>query len=444
MTDVDRMDLPAVLGNVLEETDPDVLRSMVREMAHMLMEAEADGLCGAPKGIPSPDRVNYRNGYRERRWDTRAGTIKLAIPKLRKGTYFPGWLLERRKRSERALVAVVAEAYVHGVSTRKVDDVIRTLGIEGISKSQVSDLAKSLDEMVASFRNRRLDEHAYPYIWMDALVMKARECGCVVNVACVVAVGVTEHGHREVLGVDVITREDGAGWTAFLRELKARGVSGVQLVTSDAHCGLKDAIASTFVGARWQRCRTHFTRNVLTRVPKSAQGAVATLVRSIFEQGSAEEVWAQHRRVVEQLATSFPKAADMLIDAAEEVLAFTAFPEEHWRRIWSNNPQERLNRELRRRTDVVGIFPNRDAVIRLVGAVLIEQHDEWQVARRYLTIGSLEKLSRNAAEGALPQPPDSHTARRSQAGSRATKSRAKRGNPSTQTRTPAPKRQRSA
>jgi transposase-like protein len=402
MTDTETMSLLEFLRNRLESADTDTLREMVQFMAEGLMSAEADSLCGASYRSRDPERVTQRNGYRTRRWDTRAGSIQLAIPKLRRGSYFPEWLLEHRKRGERALVAVVAESYLRGVSTRKVDAVVRSLGIEGISKSQVSELAKSLDEMVETFRSRPLDAKAYPYVWLDALEVKCREAGRVVNVACVIAIGVRHDGHREVLGVDVFTTEDGAGWLAFLRGLVARGLKGVQLVTSDAHQGLKNAIG-TLRGASWQRCRTHFMRNLLARVPRSAQGAVATMVRSIFEQPDADEVWKQHGRIVEQLRGRFDQAAAMLEDAASEVLAFTAFPKDHWRRIWSNNPLERLNKEARRRTDVAGIFPNRAAVLRLVGAVLAEQHDEWQVARRYLTIGSLEKL-RAVSAPSLPPP----------------------------------------
>ena len=415
------MDLLERLRKSLDGAEPDALRDMVQFMAEGLMSAEADGLCGAPYGTPSAERSNYRNGYRERRWDTRAGSIQLAIPKLRKGSYFPEWLLEHRKRGERALVSVVTESYVLGVSTRKVDELVRSLGIDGISKSQVSELAKSLDEMVGAFRARPLEARAYPYVWLDALVLKCREHGRVVNVACVHATAMNDEGHREHLGLEVLTEETGAGWTAFLRGLVARGLKGVQLVCSDAHSGLKAAIGAVVPGASWQRCRTHFMRNLLTKVPRSAQAAVATLVRSIFEQPSAEEVWAQHGRVVEQLRANFPAAAELLQDTADEVLAFTAFPKEHWRRIWSNNPLERLNKELRRRTDVVGIFPNRPAIIRLVGAVLVEQHDEWQVARRYLTIGSLEKLRTAAAEAVpvgLPPARRASGARRAQAESR--------------------------
>lgn len=418
------MDLLERLRKGLEGAEPDVVRDMVQVMAESLMGAEVEGLCGAAYGTRSPNRTNQRNGYRERRWDTRAGSIPLAIPKLRRGSYFPDWLLEPRKRAERALVSVVAESYVLGVSTRKVDELVRTLGIEGISKSQVSELAKSLDEAVAAFRGRPLEARAYPYVCLDALVLKCREHGRVVNVACVHATAVNDEGHREHLGLEVLTEENGAGWTAFMRGLVARGLKGVQLVTSDAHEGLKAAIGAVLPGASWQRCRTHFMRNLLTRVPRSAQAPVATLVRTIFEQPSADEVWAQHARVVEQLRPNFPAAAELLEDTADEVLAFTAFPKEHWRRVWSNNPLERLNKELRRRTDVVGIFPNRPAIIRLVGAVLVEQHDEWQVARRYLTIGSLEKLqapASDAVQGALPAPRSRPSRRRAQAESRSPK-----------------------
>ena len=334
------------------------------------------------------------------------GTIELAIPKLRRGSYFPDWLLDPRRRAEKALVAVVAECYVRGVSTRRVDGLVKTLGIESLSKSQVSRMAAELDEMVNEFRNRPLDAGPYTYVWMDALTQKVREGGRIINVAVVIAVGVNRDGHREILGLDVITTEDGAGWLAFLRGLVARGLSGTSLVISDAHTGLVDAIASTLVGSTWQRCRTHYMRNLLTRVPKSAQSMVATLVRTIFEQPDAASVWAQHARVVEQLTERFPDAAAHLADAATDVLAFTGFPKEHWRQIWSNNPQERLNKELRRRTDVVGIFPNRDAVVRLVGAVLAEQHDEWAVARRYMGAEGLAKARLRIITGDLEEVTD--------------------------------------
>jgi len=347
--------------------------------------------------------VNHRNGFRQRPFDTRVGSVELAIPKLRRGSYFPEWLLDPRRRAEKALVAVVAECYVRGVSTRRVDGLVKTLGIESLSKSQVSRMAGELDEMVTQFRNRPLDAGPYTYVWMDALTQKVREGGRIINVAVVIAVGVNRDGHREILGLDVITTEDGAGWLAFLRGLVARGLAGTSLVVSDAHPGLVDAIASTLTGACWQRCRTHYMRNLLTRVPKSAQSMVATLVRTIFEQPDAASVWAQHGRVVDQLTERFPSAAEHLADAATDVLAFAGFPKEHWRQIWSNNPQERLNKELRRRTDVVGIFPNRDAVIRLVGAVLAEQHDEWAVARRYMAAEGLAKARLRIITGDLEE-----------------------------------------
>ncbi len=394
----------------LAEADPDLVRSMLQGFVETLMSAEASAVCNAGYGERTPGRVNVRNGYRVRDWDTRVGTIDLAIPKLRQGSYFPGWLLEPRRRAEQAMVAVVAQCYVEGVSTRRVDDVVKAMGIDGISKSQVSELARSLDVIVEAFRTRPLDAGPYTYVWVDALTQKVREGGRIVNVACVIATGVNIEGHREVLGVDVFTTEDGAGWTAFLRSLVARGLSGVQLVISDAHEGLKNAIAGVLPGASWQRCRTHFVRNLLTRVPKSAQAMVATLVRSIFEQPDADTTWAQHARVVEQLEERFPDAAVMLVDAAPDVLAFTAFPKEHWRQIRSNNPQERLNKELRRRTDVVGIFPNRSSMIRLVGAVLAEQHDEWAVARRYMSAESLTKARMRVIDGDLTDQPKEVTA----------------------------------
>src|SRR5579885_3550830 len=365
----------------LAEADPDLVRSMLAAFAEQLMAADAQAEGNGGYRERSPERTNRRKGYRNRAWDTRVGTIELAVPKLRQGSYFPQFLLEPRRRAEQAMVAVVAQCYVEGVSTRRVEDIAEAMGITSLSKSQVSELAKSLDARVDAFRHRPLDAGPYTYVWLDALSEKVREAGRIVNVAVVVAVGVNADGYREVLGVDVITTEDGAGWSAFLRSLVARGLTGVQLVISDAHEGLKAAIAGVLPGATWQRCRTHFVRNLLTRVPRSAQAMVATLVRSIFEQPDAETTWAQH------------------------VLAFTGFPKEHWRQIRSNNPQERLNKELRRRTDVVGIFPNRAAVIRLVGAVLAEQHDEWAVGRRYMSAESLAKARVRVVEGDAPNEP---------------------------------------
>jgi len=393
------MDPGGWLVKHLESEDGDLLREMIKTFAEVLMSAEAQAMCGAGYGEVTAERRNSRNGYRAREFDTRAGTIELAVPKLRKDSYYPGWLLTPRRRAEQALTQVVAQCYIEGVSTRRVDDIVRAMGIDGISKSQVSALAKSLDSQVEAFRSRPLDAGPYTYVWLDALTQKVREGGRIVNVACVVATGVNANGNREVLGMDVITTEDGAGWLAFLRSLVARGLSGVQLVISDSHEGLKTAIASVLAGASWQRCRTHAMRNLLTRVPKASQSMVATLVRTIFEQPDSKQVWAQHTRVVEQLQALFADAATMLTDMAGDLLAFTGFPVEHWSAIRSNNPQERLNKELRRRTDVVGLFPNRAAVIRLVGAVLAEQHDEWAVARRYMSAETLTKARMRVIDG---------------------------------------------
>ncbi|MEW5813768.1 MAG: IS256 family transposase [Actinomycetota bacterium] len=383
----------------VEQADTDLLREMVKLFCERVMSEEADAICGAPYGERSEERTNRRNGYRSRPWDTRTGTIDLAVPKLRSGSYFPDWLLEPRRRAERAFVQVVCESYVRGVSTRRVEGLVRTLGIERISKSRVSEMAKELDHQVQAFRTRPLDGGPYTYLWLDALTQKVREGGRIANVACVIATGVNAAGAREILGLDLHTSEDGAGWTAFLRGLVARGLRGIRLVISDAHPGLVDAVASTLPGSSWQRCRTHFLRNLLTQVPKSAGPFVATIVRSIFAQPDAPTTHAQHERVVEQLADRFPAAAEMLADAGPDILAFTGFPQPHWRQIWSNNPQERLNREIRRRTDVVGIFPDRPSVIRLVGMVLAEQHDEWAVVRRYMSAESLAKARLEVIDG---------------------------------------------
>ena len=364
---------------------------MVQDFAEALMGAEADALCGAAYGERSPERVNIRNGYRERDWDTRVGSIELQIPKLRQGSYFPDWLLAPRRRAEQAFVSVIADAYLAGVSTRRVEKLVRQLGVERMSKSQVSRLAKSLDQVVEDFRTRPLEGRPYPYLILDALVVKCREGGRTVNACVVHAVAVNADGYRESLGLDVVTSEDGAAWLAFLRSLVARGLSGVKLVTSDAHPGLVDAIAATLPGAAWQRCRTHCMRNLLTRVPKAAQGFVATMVRTIFAQPDADTVREQHGRVLAQLEERFPAVAELLAEAESELLAFTTFPKEHWRQLWSNNSLERLNKEIRRRTDVVGIFPDRASVTRLVGALLAEQHDEWAVARRYMSTESIAK-----------------------------------------------------
>ena len=380
-------DIVPVPGARFEETlasaSPDVLREMIKGFAQRMMDADVEVRCNAGYGEVTPDRVNSRNGYRLREWDTRAGTIELAIPKLRQGTYYPEFL-EHRRRAERALASVVATSYLLGVSTRRVEKLAASLGVTSLSKSQVSLMAAELDEMAEGFRCRPLDAGPYTFAWIDALTQKVREGGRTVNVHALIATGVNAGGKREILGIDVASSEDGAGWLAFLRGLVARGLSGVQLVTSDCHQGLRDAIAATLPGAAWQRCRTHYHRNLLTRVPKSAQPRVSALVRTIFEQPGAASVRAQHAQVVTALQAKFPLAATHLDEARDDILACTAFPREVWRQIWSNNPRERLSKEVRRRTDVVGIFPGRDAIIRLVGAVLAEQNDEWTEARRYM------------------------------------------------------------
>src|SRR5665648_1261730 len=396
------MDPLSWLRKQLEVADVDLLREMVRTFAETLMSAEADAVCGAPYGQRSEERVNRRNGYRGRDFDCRAGSIELRVPKLRQGSYYPEWLFEHRKRAERALTAVICECYVRGVSTRRVDGLVKALGLEGISKSQVSVMAKSLDQEVAAFRTRPLSAGPYPYLWLDALALKVREEGRVVSIWGVCATAVSAEGHREILGLDLFTAEDGAAWTAFLRDLVARGLSGVRLVVSDDHRGLVGAIQAVLPGCSWQRCRTHFMKNILCRVARSAQPFVATLVRTIFAQPSAEEVGAQLARVIDQLESRFPDVARMLEAAGPDITAFASFPTEHWRQCWSNNPQERLNREIRRRSDVVGIFPDRSSVIRLVGAVLAEQHDEWQVSRRYMSADSLAKVYAHAISVDVP------------------------------------------
>lgn len=382
----------------LAQASPDLLRSLLTTMIDTLMSAEADAVCGAGHGERSEARVNQRNGYRHRDFDTRAGTLDVAIPKLRQGSYFPDWLLERRRRAEAALTSVVATCYLLGVSTRRMERLVESLGITRLSKSQVSAMAADLDEQVAAFRTRPLDAGPYTFLAADALVLKVREAGRVVNVHALIAVGVNADGHRELLGLQISSAEDGAGWLAFFRDLVARGLSGVALVTSDAHRGLVEAIGATLPGAAWQRCRTHYAANLMAVTPKSSWPWVKTLLHSVYDQPDAESVHAQFDRVLDALEGKLPQVATHLDQARPDVLAFTVFPRELWRQVWSNNPQERLNREIRRRTDVVGIFPDRDAVIRLVGAVLAEQHDEWTEARRYL---GLELLAR-ARAAALP------------------------------------------
>ena len=385
------IDVTGWLEEQLAQASPDLLRSMVLTFAEALMGAEADAVCGAGYGERSDQRTNTRNGYRRREWDTRAGTVDLAIPKLRQGSYFPDWLLERRRRAEAALVTVVATSYLLGVSTRRMEKLVETLGITRLSKSQVSEMAKDLDAQVEAFRTRPLDAGPYTFVAADALVLKVREGGRIVNVHALLATGVNADGYREILGLHVTTTEDGAGWLAFFRDLAARGLSGVALVTSDAHRGLTEAIGATLPGAAWQRCRTHYAANLMAATPKSAWGWVRALLHSVYDQPDAASVHAQFSRVLDALDGKLPAVAAHLDAARPDILAFTAFPKAIWRQIWSNNPQERLNREIRRRTDVVGIFPGRDALIRLVGAVLAEQHDEWTEMRRYIGLDVLAK-----------------------------------------------------
>ncbi len=375
----------------IDRAEPDLLRAMLKTFVQALMGAEADAICGAPFGARTDERVNTRNGYRPREWDTRAGTMELAIPKLRSGSYFPDWLLERRKRAERALTTVVATCYLLGVSTRRMEKLVETLGITRLSKSQVSVMAKELDEHVESFRTRPLDAGPYTFIAADALVLKVREGGRVVNVHALLATGVNTDGHREILGLEVTSGEDGAGWLGFFRGLVARGLTGTLLVTSDAHAGLVAAIGATLPGATWQRCRTHYAVNLMSITPKSSWPWVRTLLHSVYDQPDAASVAAQYDRVLDALSDKLPAVAEHLDAARADVLAFSTFPKEIWRQLWSNNPQERLNREIRRRTDVVGIFPDRNSVIRLVGAVLAEQHDEWIEGRRYFGLDVLQR-----------------------------------------------------
>jgi putative transposase len=386
-------DLSELLAALKAGEMTDTIRTSLEWILQQLIEAEATAFIGAAPHERTETRTTQRNGHRPRLLSTPAGDVELEIPKLRQGSFFPS-LLERRRRIDRALYAVVMEAYVHGVSTRKVDDLVKALGAaSGISKSEVSRICTELDRDLAAFRDRPLDHVPFRYVFLDATYIKGRVRGRVVSRAVVIATGVTATGDREVLGIDVGDSEDGAFWTAFLKGLRARGLAGVKLVISDHHLGLKAAIAAVFIGSSWQRCRVHFMRNVLSKVPKASGEMVAAAIRTIFAQPDAHHVRSQLDEVARMLAAKFPDVATMLTDSAEDLLAFTEFPLAHWRKIWSTNPLERINGEIKRRTNVVGIFPNDASILRLVTAVLVETHDEWAVSeRRYLSEESMAEI----------------------------------------------------
>ena len=381
------------LADLVEKgADSDLLRDMIHYVAQRLMELDTEGLCAAAYGERSPERANSRNGYRERLWQTRAGAVDLKIPKLRKGSYFPGFL-EPRRAGEKALAAVIQEAYIQGVSTRSVDELVKAMGMSGISKSQVSRLCADIDERVNAFLNRPI-EGDWPYLWIDATYMKVREAGRIVSVAVIIAVGVNTDGVREVLGMAVGPSEAEPFWTSFLRSLTRRGLRGVKLVIADSHEGLK-AAAAKVLKATWQRCKVHFLRNALAHAGKGQRQMVLAMINTVFAQESLDAAIAQWRVVADQLRSKFPKLAAMLDKSEPDVLAYMSFPKAHRTQIHSTNPLERLNAEIKRRTDVVGIFPNEAAITRLVGALLLEQSDEWSLQRRYMQLEGLQALADN-------------------------------------------------
>lgn len=387
----DMMDVQALIGKT---SDGDFLREMIGFAAQRLMEMEVGERTGAAYGEKDPERVAQRNGYRERDWETRAGTVELRIPKLRKGTYFPGFL-EPRRMAEKALTAVIQEAYIQGISTRSVDDLVKAMGMSGISKSQVSRLCEEIDVRVKAFLDRPI-EGDWPYVWLDATYIKVRRAGRIVSVAVIIAVGVNSDGRREVLGMTIGHSEAEVFWTEFLRSLARRGLRGVKLVISDAHEGIKASVAKV-LSATWQRCRVHFMRNALAHAGKSGRRVVSAFIATAFAQDTPETAKSQWRSVADQLRSSVPKLSALMDSAEEDVLAYMTFPTQHRTKLHSNNPIERLNGEIKRRTEVVGIFPNEEAITRLVGAILLEQNDEWAVQRsRYMTLESVAGLSDNS------------------------------------------------